>query len=116
MENDFHQDRDVQRTQTFSGIPEFWAQDAAMQISMGPIANREREHLGTSDLGIIAVRRRLLDSAKALRDRNEVPHEISNPEVYAVRGDAVLIDGEASWFDVTAERRLVVAGTNPDCP
>ncbi|MGA2394868.1 MAG: Rieske 2Fe-2S domain-containing protein [Candidatus Lustribacter sp.] len=116
MGNDFHQDREVQRTQTFSGIPEFWAQDAAMQISMGPIANREREHLGTSDLGIIAVRRRLLNAAKALRDRNEVPHEISHPEVYAVRGDAILIDTDASWFDSTAERRVVVAGTNPDCP
>jgi phthalate 4,5-dioxygenase oxygenase subunit len=116
LENDFHQDREAQRTQTFSGIPEFWAQDAAMQISMGPIANREREHLGTSDLGIIAVRRRLLNTAKALRDRNEVPHEITNPEVYAVRGDAILIEPDASWFDVTAERRIVVAGTNPDCP
>jgi phthalate 4,5-dioxygenase len=116
VENDYFQDRETQRTETFSGIPEFWAQDAAMQISMGAIADREREHLGTSDTGIIAMRRRLLSSVKALRDRGELPAEIANPKCYSVRGDAILLPADRSWYDATIERRTVIAGTNPDCP
>jgi phthalate 4,5-dioxygenase oxygenase subunit len=116
VENDYFQDREVQRTETFSGIPEFWAQDAALQISMGTIADREREHLGTSDTGIIAMRRRLLSSVKALRDRGELPAEIANPTCYSVRGDAILLPANRSWYDATIERRTVIAGTNPDCP
>jgi phthalate 4,5-dioxygenase oxygenase subunit len=116
VENDYFQDREMQRTETFSGIPEFWAQDAALQNSMGPIADREKEHLGTTDLGIIAMRKRLLTSVKALRDRGEVPAEVGNPAVYAVRGDAVLLPADEPWFEATAQRRVVVAGTNPDCP
>jgi phthalate 4,5-dioxygenase len=116
LENDFFQDREVQRTKTFTGIPEFWAQDAAPQVSMGPISDRSREHLGTSDLAIIAVRRKLIAAAKALRDRGEEPAEIANPSCYAVRADAVVLPSSESWFDATATRRLVDARTNPDCP
>ena len=46
-------DYELQRTTKFSGIPEFWAQDAACQESMGTIYDRTQEHLGTSDLGVI---------------------------------------------------------------
>jgi phthalate 4,5-dioxygenase len=116
LENDFFQDREVQKTQTYSGIPEFWAQDAALQLSMGAITDRTKEHLGTSDLAIIAVRRRLISAAKALRDRGEVPAEIGNPSSYQVRSDALLLPADQSWFEATAERRMVRPGVNPDCP
>jgi hypothetical protein len=113
--NDFFIDRDVQRAETYSGISEFWAQDAAPQLSMGRIADRTTEHLGTSDLGIIAARRRLLRAAKALRAHGQVPSEASNPSAYAVRSDALLIPASESWFEATTHRRRVVVGLNPDC-
>ena len=116
MENDFFQDRAVQRTKSFSGIPEFWAQDAAAQLSMGVVCDRTQEHLGTSDLAIIAVRRRLLAAAKALRDDGTVPPEIADPECYLTRADAVLLADGEPWYEATAMRRTVVAGANPDCP
>jgi phenylpropionate dioxygenase-like ring-hydroxylating dioxygenase large terminal subunit len=115
LRNDFGIDRQVQRTENFSGIRETWAQDAAPQGGMGPINNRTVEHLGTSDLAIIAVRRRLLDAAKALRERAEVPGEISEPESYAVRSDALLLRSDEKWYEMTSERRRVLAGVNPDC-
>lgn len=115
MHNDFGLDRTVQKTENFSGIREFWAQDAAPQVGMGAIFDRSTERLGTSDLAIIAVRRHLLETAKALRDRGVVPGEIDEPACYAVRSDAVLLDAGQSWFDATAERRLARAGVNPDC-
>jgi phthalate 4,5-dioxygenase len=116
LENDFFQDRAVQRTTTYSGIPEFWAQDAAPQLSMGEICDRSLEHLGTSDPAVISVRRRLLAAAKALRDRDEPPVELVQPEAYHVRADALLLPRDVSWFEAAADRRRVAAGTNPDCP
>jgi hypothetical protein len=115
LENDFFIDREVQRTKTYSGIPEFWAQDAGPQLSMGRITDRSQEHLGSSDLAIIAVRRRLLDAAEALRDRGEIPSEIGDPARYAVRSDAILLPTSESWLDATVERRKALAGVNPDC-
>ena len=116
LENDYFQDREAQRTSTFSGIPEFWAQDAAMQVSMGTVCDRSQEHLGTSDLAIISVRKRLLAAAKAMQDAGTVPPESMQPDAYAVRSDAVILAPELSWFEATKERRLAIAGTNPDCP
>ncbi|MBV9173216.1 MAG: hypothetical protein JOZ81_24390 [Chloroflexi bacterium] len=115
MSNDFGIERAVQRTLTFSGINETWAQDAAPQVSMGPINDRTIERLGSSDLAVIAVRRRLLEAAKALRQRGVVPGEISDPDSYAVRADALFLPADQSWFEATSERRKVVAGVNPDC-
>jgi len=115
LSNDFGIDRAVQRTLTFSGINETWAQDAAPQVSMGPINDRTIERLGSSDLAVIAVRRRLLEAAKALRQRGVVPGEISDPDSYAVRADALFLPADQSWFEASSERRKVVAGVNPDC-
>jgi phenylpropionate dioxygenase-like ring-hydroxylating dioxygenase large terminal subunit len=60
--NDWLIDREVQRTKTFTGIEGLNTQDLAAQESMGPIVNREREHLGSTDKAIIALRRILLDA------------------------------------------------------
>src|SRR5262249_36187065 len=60
--NDFHLDRAIQRENKgrwgYSGIPGGAAmQDAAMTWSMGPIFDRTRERLGSTDAMIIRVRR-----------------------------------------------------------
>jgi phenylpropionate dioxygenase-like ring-hydroxylating dioxygenase large terminal subunit len=115
LANDFGVDRQVQRALNFSGIQETWAQDAAPQASMGPIYDRTTERLGSSDLAIIAVRRRLLEAAKALQERGATPGEISQPECYAVRSDALLLPAEEPWFEATTERRKALVGLNPDC-
>jgi phthalate 4,5-dioxygenase oxygenase subunit len=115
LHNDFFIDRQVQRHKTYSGIAEFWAQDAAPQLSMGAICDRTQEHLGTSDTAIIAVRRRLLESARNLREKGVVPGEIDKPDSYALRADAVLIPAGTSWLEATTERVKALAGVNPDC-
>jgi hypothetical protein len=116
LDNDFFQDRDAQKTATYSGISEFWAQDAAPQLSMGAICERWEEHLGTSDLAIIAVRKRLLGEAIELQERGTVPEEIAHPEAYQVRADAVLIPAGEPWIEATEERRRVLVNANPTCP
>ena len=114
--HDFFFDRKLQSTEFFSGIPEFWAQDSAPQLTMGPIFDRTQEHLGTSDRGIIAVRRKLASRVRALQDRGELPPEPWAPDVYRVRSDALLLRAGQDWFEATEERRKVVPGSNPDCP
>jgi phthalate 4,5-dioxygenase len=114
MENDFNQDREMQKTKTVAGIPEFWAQDAAMQISMGRIFDRTKEHLGTTDLGIVSVRRRLLNDVKQLAEFGTQPAPASHPEWYQVRSDAVIIPKGENWLEATTERRKVKVGVNPD--
>ena len=111
--NDYLFDVEAQRTKIFSGIPEFWAQDAAMQEGMGPIYERWNEHLGTSDSAIIQVRKRLLNAAKALRDQGSTPPGIGDAGIYRVRGAAVVLPRDASWVDTTEDVRTLVPGTNP---
>jgi len=116
VENDFFQDREQQRTKTYSGISEFWAQDAAPQLTMGQICERSEEHLGTSDLAIITVRKRLLREAIELVEQGELPSELRNPDAYSVRADAILIPSGESWIEATEPRRRVYADLNPTCP
>jgi phenylpropionate dioxygenase-like ring-hydroxylating dioxygenase large terminal subunit len=64
-DNDWLIDRSAQKHRTFTGIQGINTQDHAIQESMGPVVDRTQEHLGTSDLAIIKMRRVLLDSIKA---------------------------------------------------
>jgi phenylpropionate dioxygenase-like ring-hydroxylating dioxygenase large terminal subunit len=63
-DNDYLLDRQVQRTETFTGIDGVNVQDRAIQESMGPIADRTREHLGPADQAIIQARRVLLQATR----------------------------------------------------
>jgi phenylpropionate dioxygenase-like ring-hydroxylating dioxygenase large terminal subunit len=64
--NDYLMDRAAQAArQTFSGVASVSIQDAAVQESMGPIEDRTRENVVSTDNGIIKTRQRLL---RALAD------------------------------------------------
>ena len=49
LANDYFIDRQKQKTQTFTGIRGLNTQDIALQEGMGPIVDRSREHLGSTD-------------------------------------------------------------------
>jgi hypothetical protein len=78
------------------------AQDAACQESMGPIQDRTRERLGTSDAGIIAARRRLLEAAIALRDRGEAPPALQ-PEDQQIRSASLLLPKGVAFLEAAAD-------------
>jgi len=64
-ENAWLQDRAAMKTgESWCGIEGFPNQDIACQESMGPIVDRTAEHLGTSDVAIIRMRRRMLDAVE----------------------------------------------------
>ncbi len=62
--NDYNIDRDLQNTESFTGIVGIRAQDAAMTESPGPIVDRSLEHLGSSDTAIIQMRRLLMNGPR----------------------------------------------------
>ncbi|MGH2363863.1 MAG: Rieske 2Fe-2S domain-containing protein [Chloroflexota bacterium] len=64
--NDYMIDRQMQRTFNYTGLPGNRPQDQAVTESMGPIYDRRREHLGTSDTAIILMRRYLMRLARDL--------------------------------------------------
>ena len=60
-------DRAAQKAgSTYSGVEGFAMQDASLQESMGPIVDRTKETLVSTDNGIIMARQRLLRAVKAL--------------------------------------------------
>lgn len=99
--NDWLIDREAARTERFMGVPGFWLQDQAVQESMGPIFDRTKEHLGTSDAGIIRVRRYWLQAVKALAAERELPWR-ERPQSYHVYGADVSLPREVSWIDGAA--------------
>ncbi len=95
-DNDYLIDRSVQRARTATGIPGIRVQDLAMVEGMGPRIDRTREHLGTSDSALIAMRRRLLRGADALAAGIE-PEAVTAASSYGVRAwSAVMRDEEFS--------------------
>jgi hypothetical protein len=103
--NDYLIDRKAQRSVSYTGIGSILLQDQAVTESMGPIYDRAQERLGTSDQMIIRTRKRLIEAARALRDRGQVPPGVDNPEVYAVRSGGVVLPRSASWVEATRELR-----------
>jgi phthalate 4,5-dioxygenase oxygenase subunit len=90
--NAYRIDRERQRTESFTGIRSIVAQDLAVSQDQGggTRLDRSREYLVSSDRAIIALRKRLLASAKALGAGVEPP-EARKPKAYAVRsGDFTL--------------------------
>src|ERR1700744_145139 len=65
--NSYGINRETQRTRNFTGIEGINNQDRAIVESMGPVCDRWNEHLGTSDIAVIAMRRRMLELAKSLK-------------------------------------------------
>lgn len=82
--NHFLQDRAMQRNHTFTGILGTREQDTAVVEGMGAIVDRTKEHLGTSDMAIIGMRRSLLNGAKALQNGVE-PKAAFDPSLYRRR-------------------------------
>ena len=65
--NKYGLDRELQRKVNYSGIQGIETQDRAMTEGMGYVCDRTQEHLGTSDLAVIAMRRILERRAQELQ-------------------------------------------------
>jgi len=72
--NRYMQDREMMRDQSFSGIGfNFQAQDLCVTEGEGPVQDRTREHLVTSDRAIVAARKLILSGIRDVQDGGEAP-------------------------------------------
>jgi len=103
--NHYLQDREVQKTRSYSGIKAVIPaeQDGCATESMGPIYDRTKEHLGYSDKTVIALRRVLLQAARAVEEGREPPHIIRDAglndfsRLRAVKG---VVPANGSWREL----------------
>jgi hypothetical protein len=90
-DNDYLMNRAAQKAgKTYSGIEGFAMQDASLQESMGPIVDRTKENLVSTDNGIIMARHRLLRATKALIDKGVTPPGVA-PEHQKVRSASIIL-------------------------
>lgn len=104
-ENDWMQDRASMRgpNGSFSGIFGVQNQDMAVQESMGKLYDRRKEHLGTSDVAVIRMRRVMLDSVRAFTERGEPPVGLAEPVPYErLRAQEKIIPLDVPWQTVGA--------------
>jgi phenylpropionate dioxygenase-like ring-hydroxylating dioxygenase large terminal subunit len=90
-------DRELQRNETFTGITGINVQDRAVQESMGAIADRTLERLGTTDRAIINARRTLLKAVKTVQDGGEPPGIA--PTYYKLRSVETVLPSDVNWFE-----------------
>jgi hypothetical protein len=74
-------------------------QDAAIQDSQGRIADRTRELLGPTDLGVVQLRRLMLEAARTLAEGG-VPPGRDDPQAYQVRAGGVVADAALGLEEV----------------
>ena len=105
-------DPDEQRTQTYLGMGEedINVHDQWAVESMGPIQDRTREHLGTTDKVILANRRMLLAAIEAVRE-GKVPPGVADPSLAAQMVGPDTVDGIApagtwgTWWKAQAQAK-----------
>jgi len=111
IDNWYMQDRVAMKTQEFAGIRGVVTQDHAVSETQGRILDRTKEHLGTSDLAIVAWRRLLLKAARALVENGQAPLalEASLPwEI--VRADTKVYPSTSTWkAEVPLDARVAIA-------
>lgn len=110
--NNFGFDYEAQRrNERWSGIPGLWPQDSAVQEGFGSLPKRELEHLGSSDLGQIAIRRRLLRAAMEFADDGIAPAAAVQPDLLSLRPvEAFLPCDVTKWQEALEGAMRRVAG------
>jgi phthalate 4,5-dioxygenase oxygenase subunit len=109
-DNDYLMDRAAQKAgKTYSGVEGFAIQDASLQESMGPVIDRSKENLVSTDNGIIMARHRLLRAAKALADKGVVPPGVEAAH-QQVRSASVVLPPDQPFKEAAKEQLVVQPG------
>jgi phthalate 4,5-dioxygenase len=93
--NNYLLDRQVQKTESFTGIDGINTQDRAIQESMGAIVDRSREHLGPADRAVIQARRLLLEAVRAVSEGG-TPRGI-DPTYSTLAAAEAVLPRETDW-------------------
>ena len=110
--NDYLIDRQAQKERSYTGIVGVSEQDMMAQESQGRIADRSKEHLTASDVGVVHFRRLMLREARALAAGTE-PAAAGKPEAYRLRSGGAVFPINLSFEQVMKERFGTITGRVP---
>ncbi|HIG42689.1 MAG: Rieske 2Fe-2S domain-containing protein [bacterium] len=110
-DNNYLLDRNVQKHSNFTGIMGISEQDAAIADSQGLIADRSREILGQTDLGVVRFRQMILGAANGVQN-GDAPHGSKNAEAYRVRSGDAMASISEDPIDVVQRRFETLAGSS----
>jgi hypothetical protein len=106
--NRYRQDRDSMKSMTFSGIGfNFQAQDACATEGAGPVEDRTKEHLVSSDKAIVAARKLLLKAVQDLEESKDPPHVVRDGRRNSFSDLVVLselLSDGTDWKEYTRKR------------
>jgi phenylpropionate dioxygenase-like ring-hydroxylating dioxygenase large terminal subunit len=100
LQSDYLQDRRAQKSQSYTGIEDFLNHDSCASETMGAIYDRTKEHLGVSDVAVIAVRKFLLNAVNSFQRGGEPPHLVKDPEKNSfphIASVAEIIPSDIPW-------------------
>ena len=111
-DNDYLMDREAQRQgTTYSGVEGIAIQDGSLQESMGPIVDRTKENLVSTDNGIIMARHRLMKAAKELAKGFSPPGVDTAHQ--KVRSASVILPPDQPFKEAAREALTVRKGVAP---
>lgn len=111
-DNDYLMDREAQKAKiSYSGISGIAIQDSSLQESMGPIADRSKENLVSTDNGIIMARHRLRKAALALQ--KGVPPPGLDAITHRVRSAALVLPPDVAFKDAAKDALTAREGVPP---
>jgi phthalate 4,5-dioxygenase oxygenase subunit len=102
LRNDYLIDRQLQKTQTFTGITGINTQDIAVQEGMGPICDRSKEHLGTTDRAVIVTRQLLLEAIEDVQ-AGRTPRGVDPQTTRGARATDMLVPKDIDWRESLKE-------------
>ncbi len=111
-DNDYLMDRSSQQSgRAYSGVEGIAMQDASLQESMGPVQDRTRENLVSTDNGIIMARRWLQRAAKANREGKKLPS--LEPRAQRVRSCSIELPKDVKFKDGAKHGLFAPPNTDP---
>jgi phthalate 4,5-dioxygenase oxygenase subunit len=114
--NQFMQDRESMKTQTYTGMGSgFQTHDAFATGSQGAIQDRTRENVVSSDIAIIAARKLMEKAIRDIQSGGEPPHVIRTPEKNNLAHLLVisdLVEGVSDWKGYTRKLEKMAQKNN----
>jgi hypothetical protein len=108
-DNDYMIDRVAQKHhKSYCGVKGIAMQDAAIQESCGPIQDRSKENLVSTDNGVIMARARLRKAVLAVAQGRE-PDGI-DPATHAVRSASIVLPESANFYEAAGQALSARAG------
>ncbi|MEX0603544.1 MAG: aromatic ring-hydroxylating dioxygenase subunit alpha [Marinobacter sp.] len=108
--NDYLVDRQAQKEgRYYSGVEGIAIQDSSLQESMGPIVDRTKENLVSTDNGVIMARQMLKKAVTALRDKGVTPPGV-DPAHHRTRSVSVVLPPDQAFAEVCEEDLKAATG------